>query len=154
MFTCYNFIPWKKRVNPDHTTFQKWETVKWALLFFLKCKKIFSFLSGFRKTYFLSGKVFLSLEKCIALLGKNQKNQKLSQSSCLGLIVIYKSLILPPHKIIHVPYFNQHNMLVHLQTLKSFQWQKERFKAKYKYFLKFFQILVHMDIEKFMPWTK
>jgi hypothetical protein len=28
-------------------------------------------LSGFRKTYFLSGKVFLSLEKCIAQLGKN-----------------------------------------------------------------------------------
>ena len=69
LFTCYNFIPWKKRVNPDHTTFQKWETVKWALLFFLKCKKIFSFLSGFRKTYFLSGKVFLSLEKFIAQLG-------------------------------------------------------------------------------------
>jgi hypothetical protein len=71
LFTCYNFIPWKKRVNPDHATFQKWETVKWALLFFLKCKKIFSFLSGFRKTYFLSGKVFLSLEKFIAQFGKN-----------------------------------------------------------------------------------
>jgi hypothetical protein len=38
-------------------------------------------LSGFRKTYFLSGKVFLSLEKYVAQLDKNfAKVQKKSET--------------------------------------------------------------------------
>ena len=77
LFTCFDCIPWKKQVI-HHATFQKWETVKWALLFCVKLKKK-SFLSGSGKIW----KSFPLIGKMFAQIGQNftifSKNQKLSQ---------------------------------------------------------------------------
>ena len=73
-------------------------------LIWREVQKIFSFFClDLEKHIFLSGKVFLSLAKFLTswawrkLCQYSEKNQKQCQSSWLGLIVIYKSLILDPY---------------------------------------------------------
>ena len=98
LFTPYNCVPWKKQVihhTPWSRNFSKMRNCKVSPIILRKAQIFFHFLSGYRKTFCLA-KFFSHWKSSFTAWRKlcqySEKNLKQCQSSCLGLIVIYRSL--------------------------------------------------------------